>query len=741
MGEVHLALDQDVGDRVALKLMLAAGALSPGAADRFRREVRLARRITHRNVARVHDLGQLDGTLFFTMEYVEGESLADVMDRDGPMPISAALDIARQICAGLAAAHEAGVVHRDLKPANVLVAPNRRVVLTDFGIARALEDEVAITRTVGIVGTPLYMSPEQLEGRQVGPATDLYALGLILYELLVARVPYQGTSPLAIALERLEGPPPDPRTFVSMPDAVASLVLRCLAPDPRDRPSSAAALGATIAAVVEQLGDEQGVELGVTQVLPTMARTPAPADPALAVLPFKYRGPADHDYLGDALQSELIDVLARTCGLRVLASGATARFKEERDPSVIARALGVDAIVDCDVRVIGQALRVSARLIDVRTGVQSWSERFDCDFGGVLDIEERLGSRVAEALRAGLTTASHRGEAAPEAIELYLRARQQMSPRLANYEGEGGALALLERSIYIAASFRPAKSALALAAVRAAFAPTVASGRDYDALVGSALESALAEASGLSETHLAVATLASHQGRYADAVVSLTRALTIAPTCAEAHEYLGRLQCEAGRASDGMARLQLALDLNPTLYVCHFEIARILAMRGDHAGAETHMARLAEGLPVDHVIVLQASVRFAMWRGDREQVRRVLSQLELSRSAPVVAITLSTRAYLGEISVEQHRAEASAVIGAVPNRRFRSVLLQFVAEVCAALGDLDFAITCLSTAANDVLVDLEWMDRCPALEPIRSRLEFEEARRAVRHRAEAIWRA
>ncbi len=735
MGEVYLVHDKDVGDRVALKLMLAASGLAAGATERFRREVRLARRITSKHVARVHDLGESLGTLYFTMEYVEGKSLADVIEAEGRIELLRAVDIARQICAGLSAAHEAGVVHRDLKPANVLVSQSGRIVVTDFGIARALEDDPAAFRTVGLIGTPLYMSPEQLDGRPIGPETDIYALGLILFELCAAQAPFQGTTPILIAMERLQGPPPDPRTIVPMPDALAELILACLAPDPRDRPHTALGLGAALERAVTGQG-----EMGSTVFSPTTQRTPSPADPAVAVLPFRYRGPPEHDYLGDALQTELIDILARTRGLRVLASGATARFRDERDPKTVGKELRVDAIVDCEVRCAGNLLRMSARLVDVRSGVQTWSERFDSDFSDVLDVEERIGKRLAEALRRELTTTTHRGQAPAEAIELYLRARRQMSQVLMHFDGEGGAVDLLRKCLALAPTFRPAMSALAVASLRAWFVQQKNASVDYQAIAREAVDRAACDAAELSESHLAVAILAVQEGRFGEAVVALERALEIAPTHVEAHEYLGRLQCESGRATEGLARLRLVLDLDPTMVGCHYEVARVLAMRGDIEGSRRHLAILVSVTAEDHVIALPGSLRLAMWRGDTADVGRCFALLSASTATSFVMLAYATRAWLGEIPVVEFERGLDVFLAVNSNLRFRSVVLQFSAEVLCAVGEPARAARRLLEAANYVLVDLEWMDRCPAIEAVRSCPEFEAARRLVRQRAEAIWR-
>ena len=237
MGSVYRALDTELDELVALKVLRPELTSSPEMVERFRREVKLARRVTHPNVARTFDIGEHHGERFLTMELIEGESLSALLTREGAVSVEHALEVACAIADGLTAAHSAGVVHRDLKPDNVLLDRSGRIVLTDFGIARAyLEPARTLTRGGVTVGTPDYMAPEQLElTSPIDARADLYALGVILYEMLVGDRPWTGDSAFSIAAARLLGPPPDPRLRSRIPDDLAEVVLRCMARRPRDR--------------------------------------------------------------------------------------------------------------------------------------------------------------------------------------------------------------------------------------------------------------------------------------------------------------------------------------------------------------------------------------------------------------------------------------------------------------------------------------------------------------------------
>ena len=207
MGAVYRAHDRELDEEVALKMLRPAFLASAGALARFRREVKIARRVTHRNVARTFDIGQDGTSRFLTMELIDGPSLGRRLEDGGALGVEEALRVAREICDGLEAAHAVGVVHRDLKPDNVLLADDR-VVVTDFGIARIDRGDGGATGAA-IVGTPAYMAPEQVLGQPADARADLYALGLVLFEMLVGRRAFDGDTPLGVAAARLVEPPPD----------------------------------------------------------------------------------------------------------------------------------------------------------------------------------------------------------------------------------------------------------------------------------------------------------------------------------------------------------------------------------------------------------------------------------------------------------------------------------------------------------------------------------------------------
>jgi serine/threonine-protein kinase len=244
MGEVYRADDLKLGQAVALKFLPPSLAHNESALARFHREVRVARQVSHPNVCRVFDIGEIDGQTFLTMEFVDGEDLASLIRRIGRLPPDKALDMARQLCAGLAAAHEHGVIHLDLKPANVMLDGRGRVRITDFGLAVVTSDMQDVDAHAG---TPAYMSPEQLLGGEVTPKSDLYALGLLLYEIFTGKRPFDATSFKEMARLREKSTPTLPSHYLKEIDAlVERVILRCLEKDPAKRPTSALQVAAAL---------------------------------------------------------------------------------------------------------------------------------------------------------------------------------------------------------------------------------------------------------------------------------------------------------------------------------------------------------------------------------------------------------------------------------------------------------------------------------------------------------------
>jgi serine/threonine-protein kinase len=752
MGTVYEARDSLVGDVVALKTLELGKDANADALERFSREVRLARRISHPHVARMHDLGTHEGLSFLTMEFVEGEDLRTLLARERPLAASRAARIALAVCEGLAAAHAAGVVHRDLKPANVLVEKGGRVVLTDFGIARAVAGEVA-SRTLGTVGTPMYMAPEQVSGEPVDARADLYAVGLLLYEMLTGEAPFTGETPWAAAMARLRQSPPDLRQRATVPPPLAEVVHHCLARSPEERPASALEVAGTLRQWLVSVGEPTLSGPHATPGPMTGSHTPSPATSTtrhtprtsttptvkqgVALLPLRYQGPREHEYLGETLSEALIDQLSRARVLRVSGSGVVARFRDERDPRTVGRELGVQTVVDGTVQCAGSMVRVSVRLLEVQSGTQLWSGRFEYASNDAFELQDRLVPRIAEELRGEVILSAWRANTPPEALELYRQAGAQL---YASFRGghDGGALVLLDSCVAQAPDFSPGLALHAVARMRVLFAAARELAHDQTTAARASIERALNLAPDMPETHLARAMLAAQENDWRTAVRSLRTALDIAPSHPASLQYLGNIQCEAGRADEGLVRLRLAYDLSPKLVTALFELARCSALRGQMDDYRWALERLAAS-PAHRTVVQSLRGRVAAWNGDMEELRRC--QAEAAEEPDFVSRMVGryAAAVLGDASPLELLPMFEQSLSQTNSPRFISMMCQLATEVLGLCGHTEKALEYFQRAADTALIDLEWIDRCPALQSLRVLPGFVDARRKVRARVEAIW--
>lgn len=283
MGEVWEATDLVIGRPVAIKILKDEYLGDPGFLERFRAEARHAALVNHEGIANVYDYGEEDGSAFLVMELVPGEPLSAILERNHTLPPDRVLDVVAQTAMALHAAHAAGLVHRDIKPGNLLVTPDGRVKITDFGIAR-ITDQVPLTATGQVMGTVQYLSPEQASGQPASPATDVYSLGIVAYEALAGHRPFTGESQVAIAMAQINDTPPD--LPVSIPEPIRRLVFACIAKPPSDRPTSSALLARAAQAL--RRGDVLAAASAVPAVLPAGVAAPTMAmqsDAATTVLP------------------------------------------------------------------------------------------------------------------------------------------------------------------------------------------------------------------------------------------------------------------------------------------------------------------------------------------------------------------------------------------------------------------------------------------------------------------------
>jgi beta-lactam-binding protein with PASTA domain/predicted Ser/Thr protein kinase len=266
MANVYLAEDQELGRRVAIKMLDDRHSQDEQFVERFRREAKNAAGLSHPNIVSIYDRGQAEGTYYIAMEYLEGRTLKELLVARGPTPLAVAIDYARQILAAVGFAHRNAIVHRDIKPHNVVVAPDGRLKVTDFGIARSGTSQM--TEAGSIIGTAQYLSPEQAKGAGVTPASDIYSVGIVLYEMLTGAVPFTGDTPLEIAMKHLSATPEPPSELrPEVPHELDSIVLRALAKNPADRYQSAEEMDADLARAARGHAVAPETEEAATHVL------------------------------------------------------------------------------------------------------------------------------------------------------------------------------------------------------------------------------------------------------------------------------------------------------------------------------------------------------------------------------------------------------------------------------------------------------------------------------------------
>ncbi|NUP13267.1 MAG: protein kinase [Polyangiaceae bacterium] len=751
MGTVYRAHDRELEEVVALKVMRPE-VLSPTALERFRREVKLARRVSHKNVARVFDFAEHAGRRFFTMELVEGESLRTRLDRRGALSVARTAEIGITVARALTAAHEVDVIHRDLKPDNVLVGRDDRIAITDFGIAASLDAAAKGHITQAFLGTPHYMAPEQVDGkRPIDARTDLYALGALLYELLTGKPPFSGETAIAVAVSRLMEPPPDPRALrPEVPEALANVILKCMARDPDARFASASEVERALVGIDTK--DARSTMMP-TSAAPSQSHTTgsnltAPTPGAsrvvrIAVLPLTlWGGEASRDdaYLAEGLTDDLIDALSTVPSLRVTARGLVQRHAGRRDLDfrAVGTELSVQALVDGSVRRLADGIvELKIRLIGVQDGIQLWARRFRVKSGELLEMNDEVTTAITQAVLVQ-AYAGDRRLTDPVAVELYLRARSRY--RDFGMDSARDATELFEQALERAPDEPMLVAGYALALARLAFFNV-----DMVPKCEAVCQQALRLAPDLGEAHLALAAIAFQQGNFEQAYVTIHAALSRAPTLAEAHLLLGRILVETGPADAALRTLDFAIEIDPTSQIALRERARLHALLGRWQEAVVSLEGAAAN-PFDAASRTVARMRFALWRGDVEALRELRTEMTgapavLGGLAPVFIRFVDLVLAAEETKTPLDDAQAVGLFNMQPGRgsaRRSSFMLQLAVEAHARFGVLEASLSYLERSVDAGLTDLVWMDLCPALDVVRDSARFRAARAIVAERTAPV---
>ncbi len=569
------------------------------SAERFAREVQLAARLQQANIVPVLTAGDADGMAYYTMPYVDGESLRARIVA-GPLPLAESVDVLRDVARALAYAHAQGIVHRDIKPENVLLSSGTAVV-TDFGIAKALSASrtkadrphaTALTQTGTSIGTPAYMAPEQALGDEVDARSDLYAWGVIAYELLAGTHPFADhkTAHRLVAAHLSETPAP---LSPNVPRDVAALVMQCLAKDPAERPSSANDVLARLsAAVTPRAQSVRGsstartrlvaaavavLALGTAGAMVALQRVSVSA-PTIVVVPFDNRGDSADAYFAEGVSDEIAGQLARLPGLQVIGRDGVQLFRgSQRSPRAIARELGAAWVLSGTVRwargasmkagVDGEArVRIVPALVNVATGTQEWGEPSEERLTDVFKVQADVAERVASALSVKLggaarATLRHQESGDPEARDAQLFGRYLLRQR--GTENLRRAMTSFERAIVRDSSYARAWAGLSEAsALLPAYYDTTETDEALFARAERAALKAVALDSTLPEVQLALARSYGVQFKFKAALHALDRALVLDPNATLAWTLKYEVLTALGRAvaADSAAARAVRLD-------------------------------------------------------------------------------------------------------------------------------------------------------------------------------------
>lgn len=671
MGEIYLATDLQLNRRVALKFLPTTLLSDEDSVARFKREAQAAAQLNHPNIVTIHQVSEYEGRPYIVMEYIDGPTLRE-LSRQKKLSLGRIIEIALQLLEGLKVAHAAGIIHRDIKPANILCDQHQRCKLVDFGLA-AFAGTEELTKAGSTIGTIGYMSPEQVRGENVDHRSDLFSLGVVLYELIAAKPPFHRSNEAA-TLNAILGEEPESLTRVrpEVTTQLAATIERLLAKPVEDRYQSCALV---LAALRDSKTELEGN--------PSTAGNTTSKTSSVAVLPFtNLSADKEQEYFCDGIAEEIIYALNHVEQLRVVARTSSFSFKgKDLDTREIGRRLNVDTLLEGSVRKSGDRLRVIAQLVNVSDGYHLWSERFDRQIEDVFSIQDEIALTIVDRLKVKLVASERalltkRYTEDQEAYNLYLQGRHFWNRRQ-----EGG----LQRGI-------------------GAFEQAVLRDPMYaQAYVG------IADC----YNQLAHWGYSEPMEAYRKAKVAVGRALAIDPSLAEAHASLGWIKLWHDWDWEGSEReFREALKLNPNYSMAHEWYALYLAVmrRVDEGVAEVR--RAAELDPLSLVVNSILALGYYWARRFDDAIAHLNKTLELDPSFPQAYLYLCW-AHAGKGSWPESIAAGEKFLtltnGSV-------ISLSYLGTVCALAGD--------SSRAYETLEQIDFLARGRYVSPLYRALIF-----------------
>ena len=730
MSRVFLAEETSLGRHVVIKVLPPELSAAVNV-ERFKREIQLAARLQHPHIVPLLVAAESQGLLYYTMPFIDGESLRARLHREGELPVADTLRLLQEVADALAYAHEHGVVHRDIKPENILLSGSHAAV-ADFGVAKALSsaaDATGITSVGIVLGTPAYMAPEQAAGdAATDHRADLYALGIVAYELLTGRTPFSGRPiQTLLAAHAIEPPAPVSLRRPGLPPALAALVMRLLEKQPADRPQSADDVLRELESAATPRGRRSTPPSAPTAATPRrfarntlrtsagvgvlllaaatamyvrhrsgaqtrLASADSASGPAtsVAVLPMANVGDdPKEEYFADGMTDELASALAKVEGLRVAARSSAFAFKGKSiDIHDVGARLHVQRVIEGSVRRAGSRLRISAQLINVADGLTLWSETYERDAKDVFEVQDDISRSIVRALRGRFTPEASPVIARPtssvDAYNLYLQGRYFANRR--STEGLKTAASYFQRALAKDSAYAAAWAGLADASgLMTAYGRL--SPQEAFPSARAAATRALALDSTLADAHTSLAFIhLFYDWDFQDADRELQRAFTLDPRYATARLYHAWYYIALGRTADALAEVERARALEPLSPIIQTRIAAMLyfSRRYDEA-----IAQCQRVLDLDSTYGLARTQLGQAYT----QVGRYADAIAQFRRAPELALGYEGGGLGYALAMSGQRDEALRLARTLETRsRTQFVNPEALALIYAGLGDTATAL-------------------------------------------------
>jgi serine/threonine protein kinase len=641
MGTVYRAEDKKAKEEIALKLIKPEIAAQKKTIERFRNELTTARKIRHKNICGMYDLGEDRGTYYITMEYVPGEDLKSFIRRSKRLSIPSAISVAKQISEGLSEAHSQGVVHRDLKPSNIMIDKEGNARIMDFGIAQTLKAQ-GLTGDGVVIGTPEYMPPEQVEAKDIDRRSDIYSLGIILYEMVTGQLPFVGDTPLSIAMKHKNDTPENPKTLnAQIPDDLSRLILKSLSKDKGKRYQNAEEMRSDLEHIEKGIPTtfEENAErppltskeitvtftpkklllpalalvaliviaFAIWQLLPERDAVHIESDkPSIAVLPFEDMSPEkDQAFLCDGFSESLINALTKIKDLRVPARTSSFSFKgQNQSLQEIGKRLNVKSVLEGSVQRSGDDLRITVKLVNVSDESIQWSEQYSKKLDDVFTIQDEITLKVVEELKGKLAVVERaelmkRDTTNAEAYQLYLQGRHfRWIETKANFLI---AKDYFEQAIAKDPNYSSAYAGLAdMYMLLGLFAMMP---RDEAAqMAKNAAKRALELDENSSKAHASLGVILEvFDWDWEGAEREFKRAIALNPNHFDAHYEYGFLLARMKRLDESRAETEKALQIDPLSSRAHSVLGTIYRLKGETEKAEEQFKKRDELNPVPPV--------------------------------------------------------------------------------------------------------------------------------------------